>query len=97
MRTSMIPIRNVNHPNPIPNKLSDARTASPMDMISKSRPVPKVGPKNLDGLRDLDLSDIGAYMSSKPDMLGNRAVTPNASPELHRKQECISSPSVTCS
>jgi len=50
----MIPIRNVNHPNPIPNKLSDARTASPMDMISKSRPVPKVGPKNLDGLRDLD-------------------------------------------
>jgi len=31
-------------------------------------------------------------MSSKPGMLGNRAVTPNASPELHRKQECISSP-----
>jgi len=94
----MMPIRNVNQPNPIAKRLSDAISTNPMDMISRSRPVPKVGPKNLDGLREFGWRDIGAYRSSVRRMLGNHAVTMCVFPGLHERKECISVPlTSTCS
>ena len=90
--TSIIPIRNVNQPNPMAKKLSDANTTSPMDMSSRSRPVPSVGPKNLDGRREFVWLDIRACRSSRTLMIGNHAVTPSLSLELHEKEECISVP-----
>jgi hypothetical protein len=69
-----------------------------MDRVRRSRPVPKVGPKNLYGLREFGWRDMGAYRRSVDLMLGNHVVTTCVFSGLHEKQECISAPlACTCS